>query len=256
MSAGRTRGRVFGEAAELYEHRRPGYPAVLYDDVLALVDPAERALEAGAGTGKATVELARRGVDMLSLEPDLAMAAVARRVTEGLAVHIEERPFEEWEGEASSFDLVISAQAWHWIDRDRGAAVARRALRDGGVLAVWWNQAGDWTGPVREALDAAYEGHAPSLADSVVNRRVHPLRPESLTLEGFEPLETRTYAWSQRYDAASYGELLQTHSDHRFLPREQLAELVRAVTTVIETVGGGQITYPYRTDLLTARRAD
>ncbi|MFL5867692.1 MAG: hypothetical protein ACJ766_11410, partial [Thermoleophilaceae bacterium] len=78
----------------------------------------------------------------------------------------------------------------------------------------------------------------------------------SLTLEGFEPLETRTYAWSQRYDAASYGELLQTHSDHRFLPREQLAELVRAVTTVIETVGGGQITYPYRTDLLTARRAD
>ena len=78
----------------------------------------------------------------------------------------------------------------------------------------------------------------------------------SLTLEGFERMDPRSYTWAQRYDAVSYRELLQTHSDHRFLSHEQLDELLRAVAEVIEQVGGGEITYPYRTDLLTARRTD
>src|ERR1700747_707928 len=77
--------------------------------------------------------------------------------------------FSSGAGEAGSFDLVVSAQAWHWIDPERGPAVARRALRPGGVLGVWWNQAGDWDGPVRAALDAAYERHAQDLGGSVVN---------------------------------------------------------------------------------------
>ena len=256
MSAERIRARAFGEAADLYERRRPGYPAALYDDVLALVDRGERALEAGAGTGKATVELARRGLEVAAFEPDQAMAEIARRTCEGLPVQIYEQPFEEWRGEAGRFDLVVSAQAWHWVDRNRGSAVARRALRPGGVLAVWWNQAGDWDGPLREALDAAYERHAPDLVDSVVNRPVHPLGPESLTIEGFERMRSRNYSWVQRYDAGSYGELLQTHSDHRLLSPARLDELLRAVTGVIEHVGRGEITYPYRTDLLTARRTD
>jgi len=122
-------------------------------------------------------------------------------------------------------------------------------------LAVWWNQAGDWNGPVREALDAAYERHAPGLAGSAANGP-HPHKPDSLAIEGFECTEPRSYTWAQRYDAVSYSELLQTHSDHRLLSPEQLDELLRAVTEVIEHVGGGEITYPYRTDLLTARRTD
>jgi SAM-dependent methyltransferase len=184
------------------------------------------------------------------------MAAVARNATNSLSVQIVEQPFEEWYGEAGSFDLIASAQAWHWVDPDVGPAVARRALRPGGVLAVWWNQAGDWDGPVREALAAAYEHHAPGLADSVVNRSVHPLKPEAIAVDGFEPMERRSYTWEQSYDAIAYGELLQTHSDHRLLSPEQLVSLVHEVAEIIEQVGGGQISYPYRTDLFTARRTE
>lgn len=247
---------MFGEVAGLYDRRRPGYPAALYDDLLALVDRGARALEAGAGTGKATVELARRGFEVDAFEPDREMAAIARNATKTLSVHIVEQPIEDWRGEAGSYDLIASAQAWHWVDRDLGAAVARRALRPGGVLAVWWNQADEWDGPVREALDAAYQRHAAGLADSVVNSSVHPLRPDSLAIDGFEPVDSRSYSWEQRYDAVAYGELLQTHSDHRFLSPEQLTALVDEVTEIIQHVGGGQISYPYRTDLLAVRRSD
>jgi hypothetical protein len=65
-----------------------------------------------------------------------------------------------------------------------------------------------------------------------------------------------TYTWSERYDAVSYTELLQTYSDHRLLAPEPLRVLLEAVTEMIERVGGGEIVYPYRTDLLTARRMD
>jgi SAM-dependent methyltransferase len=256
VSGQRTRARVFGEAADLYERRRPGYPDALYEDLIALVDPAKRTLEAGAGTGKATAELARRGLEVIALEPDQAMAEIASQACKGLSVEVREISFEDWDGQHESFDLVVAAQAWHWIDGDRGPAVARRALRRGGVLAAWWNQAGDWNGPVREALDAVYRRYAPDLAGSVVNSSVHPLRSDSLTLDGFELMEPRTYNWMQQYSAVSYCELLQTHSDHRMLPAEQLNELLRAVSEAIEEVSGGEINYAYRTDLLTARRTD
>ena len=49
----RERGQVFGELAEEYDRVRPGYPAELVTDVLALAGPGP-VLEVGAGTGKAS----------------------------------------------------------------------------------------------------------------------------------------------------------------------------------------------------------
>lgn len=247
---------MFGEVADLYDRRRPGYPAAMYDDLLSLMGSGARALEAGAGTGRATIELARRGVEVVALEHDPAMAAIARRAAHDLPVEIEERRFEEWDGEAGSFDLVVSAQAWHWIDQEQGPTVAHRALRPGGVLAVWWNRSGVQENTLREAIDAAYRCHAPELERSVMNRPVHELDPDALAIQGFGPVQHRTYTWAQRYDALSYTELLQTHSDHRMLPPGQMDSLLRAVATAIDEVAGGEIEYRYRTDLLSARPLD
>src|SRR3954447_13440858 len=77
---GRDRGLTFGEAAELYDRARPGYPEPLFDEVLTSVPGAARVLEAGAGTGHATAALAARGVAVEAVEPDPRMAAVALAV--------------------------------------------------------------------------------------------------------------------------------------------------------------------------------
>ena len=88
------RARSFGQVAALYDRWRPSYPGALYADVLELGSGGQ-ILEAGAGTGRATLALARRGASVVAIEPDAAMAAIARQRTHGMAVHVLESTFED-----------------------------------------------------------------------------------------------------------------------------------------------------------------
>lgn len=47
--------------------------------------------------------------------------------------------FEDWDGPASKFDALISANAWHWIRPEVAYPKAASLLNDNGYLAVFWN---------------------------------------------------------------------------------------------------------------------
>ena len=87
---------------------RPGYPAELFDLVMAYAgQPVRTALEIGAGTGKATRLLAARGVSILGIEPSAEMAAYARAATVATGnVEIIESDFERWRPGGRTFPLV------------------------------------------------------------------------------------------------------------------------------------------------------
>ncbi len=246
------RGLSFGQVAELYDQWRPGYPDALYADVLEF-GRGVQVLEAGAGTGRATVELARRRASVVAVEPDAAMAAVARRRTQGMAVDFQESTFEDCIVATGTFDLVVAAQAWHWVDQDRGAAVAARALRPDGALCVWWNRPRDLTGPVWDAIHAVYAEHAPALDRRAGLRRQPAIEEQVEPAPGFKHWTTHIYDWTATYDAESYSGLLQTHSDHLRLPAPRRQRLIDGVRTAITRAGAGWLEYCYRTVLLTAQ---
>src|SRR5207248_523841 len=110
----------YGEELMAWIRMRPG--AAPHDAA------AVRAFCVGCGTGIASRPFQDRGCRVTGVEPDERMAAVARR--HGLAVEVSR--FEDWDPAGRRFDLVVSAQAWHWVDPARGAAQAERALRSGG----------------------------------------------------------------------------------------------------------------------------
>ena len=122
------------------------------------------ALEVGAGTGKATMSFARRGVDIVALEPSTGMAAVARgNCGQFPNVRGEVTSFEGWPLEAGAFHLVFAAQSWHWVDREVRSAKAADALVAGGTLALFWHRT-DWHGePVRDDLEELYRRLVPEL---------------------------------------------------------------------------------------------
>ena len=249
---------TFDEVAELYDRHRPGYPEALFEDLVALsgIAPAGRILEIGAGTGQATLPLARRGLRVLCLEPGAALARVARGKLAGFPrVEVLETTFEAWPLEARGFGLVVSAQAFHWVAPELRFAKAAAALGAGGALAVVGNAAVFGASPNRRALDAVYARHAPALhdADPAVSFYAEGGPITALFAESgcFGPVTWRRYPWAQRYSAADYCGFLRTHSNHRLLPPEQREALLAAVAEAIEE-HGGSIEVPYDAHLYLA----
>jgi SAM-dependent methyltransferase len=261
----RERRLTFGDVAELYEEVRPSYPPELVEEVLAYASPktsAKPILEVGAGTGKATRLFAATGDRIVALEPSPAMAAVARRICAPYrSITIVESDFEHWSIPAAAFRLLISAQAWHWIDPAMRYGKARAALHRGGALAVFWNRP-DWPScPLREVLDETYRDAAPSFTPSgpmhprtAFGELVPDWQAEVARAQGFEHGETRTYTWDYEYLPHEYVSLLSTHSDHIVLDPATRARLFDRVAAAIAN-HGGKLQMTYITQLCLARAA-
>jgi SAM-dependent methyltransferase len=227
---------TFGEDAELFDRVRPSYPDELVDDVVALVGLPCRAVDAGAGTGKASELLAARGVEGVAVEPDPAMAEIAkRRLKAHAGWRVGVSDFEDWlpAKDEVPFDLVTCAQAWHWIDPERGARQAERLLRIGGWLAIWGHEPEYHDSPLRAAIDAAYAKHAP---EPSARSRALPERVPAGSAFG-EPLEREYRVW-QDYSTTEWVDLMRTSSDLRVLPDERRKALLAALAAAIDEHGG------------------
>jgi SAM-dependent methyltransferase len=255
-------GLRFGEVAELYERRRPGYPDQLFADVLSAAGPPPTVLDVGAGTGKATRQFVAAGATVTAIEPDPAMAEVLRRTVDPVTVpEVLDGTFEALAEtgaiSTSEFGVVAAAQAWHWVDQQRGPALARALLRPHGVLAVFWNNPVDC--PHYEDLTEVYRRCSPHMApgmavaewDAEMARR----REALAGADGFDPPEVRAYPWTGQYNPEALAELVRTYSGHRLLEQSVLDQLTDEVATMVADAGG-TVTLEYRAVLMMVRRSD
>ena len=254
---------TFDSAAELYDRVRPGYPPRLYVDLLLAtgLQPGDRALEIGPGTGQATKEMARAGFAVTAVELGANLAAVARR---NLAPYptcsVEVADFEKWPLPAEGFDLVYSATAFHWLNEETRLAKCRAALRPGGWLAVWdsWHCAG---GTAQFFIDAqeCYERWDPTTPPGLRLTEPDLLADNAArvtTADGFEQPIHRRYFWEQTYTAESYLDVLRTYSGHIAMQPKAQQGLFDCIRDLIDNRYGGQITKAYLTRIRMARRAD
>ena len=94
-------------------------------------------LELGAGTGALTRQLVGRVAHVRAVEPDPRMRAVlADRVprAEVVAGCAEEIP-----ADAATYDTVIAASSWHWVDEQRALPEVARVLRPAGLFSLAWS---------------------------------------------------------------------------------------------------------------------
>lgn len=256
---------AFGSVAELYDRARPAYPPAAIDAVIELAALASGSpiFEVGAGTGKATVLLAERGLRIVAIEPDPSMAELARAncARFGSAVEIVESDFERWRAPERR-PAVISAQAWHWISPEDGYRRAHEALTEDGRLIAMWTVP-DWEHcALRGALAGVYRATVPDMAPDF------PMHPENqasslavdwpatiAATEWFTAPVVREVAWSQDYTTSAYRALVATHQDHILLADPGRSEVLAGIAREIDAAGGA-FSMPYLTRVCAATRAN
>jgi len=252
----RRRAESFGDDPLLYDRVRPGYPPELVDDLVA-ESPAD-VLDVGCGTGMVSRLFLGRGCQVLGVEADPRMAEVARQ----LGCQVEVSRFEEWEPADRSFDLVVSGQAWHWVEPESGARAAAVCLRSGGRFAAFWNETVH-SAETMEMFLGIYRRLAPKLIEfSMVLGTARPYIPAdplqdptvlALVATGeFHSPARKLYRWQRRYAVQDWLGLLRTASDHRQLSDVRLAGLLAELERQLE--GTEELRVGYETRLLELAR--
>jgi SAM-dependent methyltransferase len=228
---------TFETAADRYDVARPSYPPELFDDLvrLAKLEPGASLLEVGCGTGIATRPLLERGCSVTCVELGAQLAEHARQNLAGYPVEIHVAPFETWEGEPRSFDLVYAATSWHWIDPAVRYRKAQALLRPGGHLAVWDAQHAfpvdfdSFFTEIQGVYDAIGESHPlpwPPPTPEEVSDETAGIESSGL----FAHTQVRRYVWERLYTADEYIALLDTFSGHIAMDgskRERLYQAIR-----------------------------
>jgi SAM-dependent methyltransferase len=255
----RDRALSFGADARAYHRARPGYPAALFEDLFAVAPPRPRVIEIGAGTGKATVELASQSADVIAIEPDPSMAAVLTETVSGARnVRTDISDFEHWiPPGAGCADLVASAQAWHWVDPSVALPKVRETLSPGGVFAVWWNRTRSVPGDLSEELQKVYLRFAPQMFDPGLSGELSPGSLAAVNVirasGKFAEPTVRVYPWERRSSARAYVESLGTLSASRQLSGEVRRKLFESIVQLIDDAGGS-IAVGDQAELVMARR--
>jgi SAM-dependent methyltransferase len=124
----------FSGVAGRYADFRPRYPEQLFDHLATLAPRKALVWDCACGNGQATLGLAGcfdRVIATDASKEQIASATPHSGVEYRVAL-------AEQSGLPDEFvDLVTVAQALHWFDLDRFYVEARRALKPGGVIAVW-----------------------------------------------------------------------------------------------------------------------
>ncbi|ROQ59269.1 methyltransferase family protein [Streptomyces sp. 840.1] len=227
----------FGAIAQAYERFRPGYPVELFDVVTGYAGrPVTTALEIGAGTGKATRLLARRGVSVTATDPDAAMLAELRKhVPPGVrtvcAAFEDLRPGE-------SHGLVYAAAALHWTNPAGRWSRVAGLLEPGGVFASFAGPMGLVDPAVEEAVRAA---RAPFLESDDVpspdgTAAGHPMQWPGTELqrsEWFTGVRQSVIERNLTMSAGDYVGYLSTVSAYLMLPQPQQARVLGQILRVL-----------------------
>lgn len=227
--ADRRRAEAFGLAADDYDRYRPRYPRSL---ISGLIKGGHlRALDVGAGTGIASAQLMEAGAEVLAVEPDSRMA----RVATDNGILIEEATFEDWRPAGRSFDLIVFAQSFHWVQAERALDKVASILRPSGRLVLLSNRITPIS-PIRQQLDEAYAGYLDSSQRPAIDAAHDEKLMQIIRDHGYS-VERRHVTERLHYATDAWLNMVSTYSNVLTLDQQTRAELRSSLEQRIGAAG-------------------
>lgn len=242
------RARTFDAIADLYHQGRPETAPQVFDELFSrtgLDHETTRVLEIGCGAAQATLPLARRGCRLLALEmgPHLARIARQKLAAYPQATVLNTR-FEDWQPD-QSFDLVFSADAWHWIDPETRYPRAGAALRPSGILAIvrahhaFPTDADPFFAQIQSTYDQLGLGSMPWPPPTP--DQLPDLRAEIEASGCFSNIHVSRILHHRQFTADQYIARIRTDSDYSLLPPASRESLEAEMRRLIDARPGRRI---------------
>lgn len=192
----------FGNTAQDYARFRIGFPEELFQRLhgYGVGLPGQRILDLATGTGTLARGFAKRGCEVTAIDRSPALLAEAARLDSkaGLSVRWVEAPAEATGLPEAFFHVVTAGQSWHWFDRLRAAAEARRVLMPGGTLVIAHLDFIPLSGTVAETTERLMSVYNPSLVVGD-GSGLYPAWLRDAATAGFLEIETFSFDRSVPY---------------------------------------------------------
>jgi len=236
----------FNEDVINYDKMRPAYVNELFQEVIQFtnLDHSKKALEIGIGTGQATLPFLNTGCMVTAIELGESLATFSAEKFSGFAnFNVINQDFESVTLDNNHYDLVYSATAFHWIPQEIGYTKVYELLRNGGVLALFWNRPYPATeDDLHNAIQKAYDKYRPLFEKPILAHRHSDENcmemVNTIKRYGFIDVSFKLYHRTRTFDAQSYISLLNTYSDHRALKDDQRILLEEEIIEAINHYGG------------------
>ena len=130
----------FTGKAEAYAKARPSYPEAAIDYITSLAPPDAVYADVGAGTGKFTELLAKRGYQLFAVEPN---ADMQKQLEITLSPYPNAKTVvgtaEATTLPNNSVDIITCAQALHWIDPNAFREECSRIGKSNSIVVALYN---------------------------------------------------------------------------------------------------------------------
>jgi ubiquinone/menaquinone biosynthesis C-methylase UbiE len=241
----------YTEHAAHYD-KRADYAAAAIEDLLQAIGctPPRNVADIGAGTGKLTKELLKRGLTVRSVEPNDAMRDIGIRNTAGASVQWSVGTGEHTGLPSRSMYAVLFGSSFNVVDQSLALAEAARVLLPKGWFACMWNHR-DLNDPVQQRIETIIKSFIP--AYSYGARREDPTTTIG-TSGHFSAAQSlaRSFAWDmQRAD------IITAWKSHATLRRQAASPsvfeaVVAAIASYLESLPQ-IIPVPYKTQVFFAQ---
>jgi len=249
--------------ANNYDDVRPGYPMPMYEDIqkICALSSSSSVVEIGAGSGIATVELAKNGCKIIGIEPGSSLVAIAKEKTKEFPnVEIVEAMFEDFES-VEKFNCLIALTSFHWISEQEKYKKAYDLLADNGYFAIVWNSFFQSDSEATKEINALYHEILPDVYPKKVTNvnagvfsKLNGREREILASDLFYIHFLRKYSTVYNYDSKTYPMFLNTFPKIIKVEKERRQIFLEKAGAIVEK--HGKISIPVLTTLLITKKKD